>query len=169
MAICKIQLCAIHCALIGCRAGGLRHQEALVIDLLLRNPDLAAQGLKAFEVGLRLRQQPFVVLAQSALCLLQGHLEWPRIDLREEIALFGDLAFLEPTSVGWPLICVCTVTVSSDVTVPSMFRMMRMSPLSMNSLLRRWGAAWAARAAPAFCGLGCMVGHQYQPRLSLRR
>ena len=35
-------------------------------------------------------------MRQRALCLLQGHLERPRVDLREEIALLDDLAFLEP-------------------------------------------------------------------------
>ena len=72
----------------------LRHQEALVVDLLLRDRVLFAQRLVALQVGLRLLQQALVA-RQRPLRLLQRHLVRPWIDLRQEVAHFDELAFLE--------------------------------------------------------------------------
>ncbi len=79
----------------------MRHQITLVVHLLLGDRILPPQGLVSFQVGLRLLQQP-LVMRKLALRLFQRHLIGSRVDLRQEVALFDQLPFLErrPRSTG---------------------------------------------------------------------
>jgi hypothetical protein len=64
----------------------------LRVDLLARDRVLLQQGLVAREVEARVLQRG-LVLRELALLLLDRHLERPRIDLGQQVALAHELAF----------------------------------------------------------------------------
>ena len=72
----------------------LRDEEGLVVDLLMRDRVLLAQGDIAREVGLRLPVEGRV-LGELTLRLREHRLERARIDLGEKIAFLDELAFRE--------------------------------------------------------------------------
>src|SRR6185437_10248461 len=72
----------------------LLHQRPLRIQLLLRDGILLDQLLEALQVQPGIREER-LIFTQRALGLRQGRLVGPRIDLREELALLDQLAFLE--------------------------------------------------------------------------
>ena len=76
------------------RAFVLAHERSLRVDLLLGDRVLLEKRVVALEVEAGvLDERP--VACQLPLGLLQLHLEGPRIDLGEELALLHELAFFE--------------------------------------------------------------------------
>ena len=104
-------------------------------------------------------------MRQRAFGLIQRGLVGAGIDLRQEVALLDHLAFGEPVRLELSADLRLHRDVSSDVTVPSSFRMTRMSPLSMVAKPTGCGALWAPRpaVAPLRRLLGSWWVQRYQP------
>ena len=101
--IVQLQLGLIELRLVRLDGGLLlRHQRALIVDLLLRDEVLLAHPLVAFE-GEAARLQLGGVAGQRGLRLRARDGERPRINLGEQIALVDCLALLERGPVQPPV------------------------------------------------------------------
>ena len=121
------------------------------------------QRLVAREVELRVLEQRLVLASVPCACC-ERDLIGPRVDLGEQVALLDHWPSVKLTLTSWPLICVCTVTVASGVTVPSARITIGMSALDAAAMPT--GVAWPCAKRPrppVACWVVLLCVVMYQP------